>query len=322
MKWLQTYTGFWKNLRLVHFVFNLINRKKLRHNKPLYKKFGIHKSVLSSISSKDFKDKSARLPWLDYPITKEKIIEYPDFMKLDNNTQQSLLDWHEKGFLILPSFFDHQTIDAINYDIDLLLATEMLQFNYTKRKVMNAFQYSDVIRQTIQHKKLKNILEFILDNRVAPFQTINFIQGSEQAPHSDAIHMSTFPKGNLIAAWIALEDINADAGALQYYPGSHRLPYLTNADIGAKNNCLFLDNTSNRKHEIKTAQLIQENHLEAQTFLPKKGDVLIWHGNLIHRGLPVENNQLTRKSMVVHYFAKEVICYHEISERPALLQYQ
>jgi len=30
------------------------------------------------------------------------------------------------------------------------------------------------------------------------------------------------------------------------------------------------------------------------------------------------NKELTRKSFVVHYFAENVIAYHEISERPAI----
>ena len=321
MKWLQTYTGFWRNLRLLHFIYNYINRQKLKRNKDLYKRFGIKKSVYSSISSKDFIGKPNRLPWLDYPVTQEKLMEHPVFMQFDKSIQTALLGWHRNGFLVLPSFYNDNTIDKINQDIELLLETEMLQFNYTKKKVMNAFQYSEIIRQTIQDSRLKSILEFILENPVIPFQTINFIQGSEQAPHSDAIHMSTYPQGNLIAAWIALEDIQLEAGAIEYYLGSHQLPYLTNKDIGAKNNFLFLDANANAKHEIKTAKLIKDNNLKPSILTAKKGDVLIWHSNLIHGGLPIQNPKLTRKSMVTHYFTKDVICYHEISERPALIFY-
>jgi hypothetical protein len=36
--------------------------------------------------------------------------------------------------------------------------------------------------------------------------------------------------------------------------------------------------------------------------------------------MPVINKSLTRKSMVIHYYAKNVIKYHEITERPALLK--
>jgi ectoine hydroxylase-related dioxygenase (phytanoyl-CoA dioxygenase family) len=36
-------------------------------------------------------------------------------------------------------------------------------------------------------------------------------------------------------------------------------------------------------------------------FLARKGDVLFWHGMLIHGGAPVLDPHATRKSMVLHY---------------------
>ncbi len=67
-------------------------------------------------------------------------------------------------------------------------------------------------------------------------------------------------------------------------------------------------------------ELIREKDLQKEVFLAKKGDILIWHANLIHGGLPVVNPALTRKSMVIHYYATDVIKYHEITERPSLLK--
>ena len=41
--------------------------------------------------------------------------------------------------------------------------------------------------------------------------------------------------------------------------------------------------------------------------------------NLFHGGEPHLNRDRTRKSMVLHYFREGAICYHEITQRPALL---
>ena len=38
-----------------------------------------------------------------------------------------------------------------------------------------------------------------------------------------------------------------------------------------------------------------------KTFLPRKGDVLLWHGNLPHEGTRIRNTALTRRSLVTHY---------------------
>ena len=66
-------------------------------------------------------------------------------------------------------------------------------------------------------------------------------------------------------------------------------------------------------------ELIAKKNFEKKIFLAKKGDAFIWHANLVHGGSPVIDASLTRKSMVIHYYAKDVIKYHEISERPSLL---
>ena len=90
---------------------------------------------------------------------------------------------------------------------------------------------SSLIKKITHEKRLTNILNFILDKKVIPFQTINFLRGSNQRAHSDSIHMTTYPLGYLIAVWIALEDTNMGNGPLFYFPGSHRLPFLLNNDF-------------------------------------------------------------------------------------------
>ena len=45
--------------------------------------------------------------------------------------------------------------------------------------------------------------------------------------------------------------------------------------------------------------------LPLQTFLPRKGDALIWASDLVHGGSTMQNNN-TRKSIVTHYCPLEV----------------
>jgi ectoine hydroxylase-related dioxygenase (phytanoyl-CoA dioxygenase family) len=164
-----------------------------------------------------------------------------------------------------------------------------------------------------------DFLSFLLGRKVIPFQTLGFTQGSEQRAHSDSIHMTTEPPGFLIAAWIALEDCGPDSGPLFYYPGSHRLPYVMTGDYDSGNTAWTLGAETNRRYEDRIAQVIQEKQLQKQDFIARRGDVLIWHANLLHGGNPIRKKGVTRRSLVCHYFAEGVICYHEISQRPALM---
>jgi len=317
-KLIQKYTGAIRNIRLLHFFYNILHRKGLQHNKHLYPYFDIRQSVYKSISHKNFSGKRAKGPWLDNVISEKDIQNHPVFCHFPADIGAQLQQWQKNGFLIWKQFLDDETVDAINNDIDDLLEKKAVDFNYTNRKIFNAYRQSYPIRKVIKDKRLLQLLSFILDKKVLPFQTISFLKGSEQQPHSDSIHMSTFPQGYLIAAWFALEDISLEQGPLCYFPGSHRLPYISNDDYKNSSNTFMLDGNANQQYESKVAELIRENQLQKEIFTAKKGDVLVWHGNLIHGGEPMLNKELTRKSFVVHYFAADVIAYHEISERPAI----
>ncbi len=72
-------------------------------------------------------------------------------------------------------------------------------------------------------------------------------------------------------------------------------------------------------YEDVLEELVSQHQFERKEFTARKGDVLVWHANLVHGGAPILNKQSTRKSMVIHYYAKDVIKYHEITERPSLL---
>lgn len=307
-----------KKYKFLHWIYNLVHYKSLSHNRPAYKKYAIHRPVIASISSKNFPDKTSRA-WLDTGHSREVAPLRPAFHQFSAVWQQQLLSWSDKGYIILDQFFNEITTDSILEEIGKLVDRKKLHYTQD-RKLMFANRISASIREITFEKRLIDLLSFILDKEVVPFQTINFTHGSNQRAHSDSIHMTTYPLGYLIAVWIALEDTNPDNGPLFYYPGSHRLPYLLNGDFNEGASVLTTGKKDYPDYEDKIEEVIREKKLEKEIFLAKKGDILIWHANLIHGGLPVIQSSLTRKSMVIHYYAKDVIKYHEITERPSLLK--
>lgn len=307
-----------KRYKILHWLYNLLHYKSLSHNKVAYRQYAIHRPVIASISSKDFPDKESRA-WLDKGHSRELAPLKKGFSQFPDTIQHQLLSWSDNGYLILPQFFDETAIHSILEEIEQLVQTRKLR-PATDNKLMFANRISPLIRAITYEKRLTELLSFILGKEVVPFQTINFLQGSNQRAHSDSIHMTTYPLGYLIAVWIALEDIHPDNGPLFYYPGSHRLPYLLNNDFNEGGALLTLGKKDYGDYEDRMEALIREKQLKKEVFLAKKGDILIWHANLIHGGLPVKDPASTRKSMVIHYYAKDVIKYHEITERPSLLK--
>jgi len=311
---------FLRSLKVTYSAYNFLHAKDLEHNRGPYKDAGMRKFLFQSISSRDFAGlPQGEIPWLDKEVKAEEIKTKLAATSFLDETKSTLLAWKENGYAILPKFFDEKTIDSINAEIERLLAENKIEFTLGN-KIMFANKVSPLIQGLTVKKELADILGFILGRKVIPFQTINFIEGSQQQAHSDSIHMTTYPLGYLVAIWVALEDIKEDAGPLSYYPGSHKLPYLLNDGYERGGNVFTVGADSNYlKYEEKIGEVVKEKKLPKKIFTAKKGDVLIWHANLIHGGEKITRPGATRKSMVVHYFAEDVIKYHEITERPALL---
>ncbi|MCC6690465.1 MAG: phytanoyl-CoA dioxygenase family protein [Bacteroidia bacterium] len=318
---LKKYWNVLRRLRFLHLLNNIANYSVLKKNKLVYKKFNVDKSVVSSISSRDLKNTNTDIPWLDQSDALGQINKSKEFKQFDNITQQQLLLWIENGYLILKNFIPPTLINCVNADLEQLIKNGKVDFDYTNSRVMNLYRHSEAAKKIVTDERLINILSFTLGKKIIPFQSINFIYGSQQKTHSDSIHMTTHPPGYLIAIWVALEDLEPDCGLLHYYPGSHKLPYIMSGDFNNSNTSLMVGDDFYENYEKKIAETILEKKLTKKIFAAKKGDLLIWHANLLHGGEPRLNTTATRKSLVAHYFCEgDVINYHEITQRPAVIK--
>lgn len=105
------------------------------------------------------------------------------------------------------------------------------------------------------------------------------------------------------AAWIALDDIHPDSGPFQYIAGSHRWPQVTQEHIGRY---LDLDDPHwpTYSEDILTPLFEGEIHRRnstVTTYLPKRGDLLLWHSRLLHRGSKPVNPDMERRALIAHY---------------------
>jgi hypothetical protein len=310
-------TGLIKRAKFLYAVYNFFHKKQLLHNEALFKKAGLQKKYYSPLSSKDFVGLPGSVA--AFTIDKQKLSACKLFSALPDAGKESLLSFGDNGFAVINQYLTGPQVDAINAEVSDLLQQKKIKFT-NGNKIMFAIHVSSLLRATGNDADLKAVLSILLGGNALLFQSINFLTGSEQETHSDSIHMTTYPLGGLLGVWIALEDVTADNGPLHYYPGSHKLPYYLNADYDNQGNALFLGNKSYTDYENMIQEKIREQKLDKVTFVAKKGDLLIWHANLFHGGNPHLNKEKTRKSMVFHYFKEGAICYHEITQRPALIR--
>ena len=64
-RFFQKYTGFLRSLKLAYVINNLLNFKRLRHNRDLYRRYGLRKSIFSAVGSADFPQHHSDIPWIN-----------------------------------------------------------------------------------------------------------------------------------------------------------------------------------------------------------------------------------------------------------------
>jgi ectoine hydroxylase-related dioxygenase (phytanoyl-CoA dioxygenase family) len=205
------------------------------------------------------------------------------------------------GYLVLDSIqVDPPVLDAIVDELSGLYGAPMRNEGgviYYRNRIMDAWKINEHVKQLALAPDVLAVLEQLYGRRPLPFQTLNFRTGTQQAPHSDAMHFSSEPPGLMCGVWVALEDIDMENGPLVYYPGSHRLPEVTMQELG-----LHAGKDDYPAYERHVAEVIEREGLEPRFGLLKKGQALVWASNLLHGGAPQADRSRSRHSQVTHVF--------------------
>jgi phytanoyl-CoA hydroxylase len=169
-------------------------------------------------------------------------------------------------------------------------------------KINMAYIDSPAIRYACLHDKVLDALRDLLDDEAVPFNSLNFRKGSSQPLHVDTWYMPPPEGGRMAVIWICLEDVHPDAGPMVYVPGSHKIPPYIYSTGGRH----FVPEEVPLAAKYVEQQIIGAK-LEPKHFFAKRGDMFIWHEQLIHGGAYRTDPNLTRKSLVVHYFNRSCV---------------
>jgi len=274
---------------------------------------------------------SGPYPWLDLPDARERIAAKLRSGELSQEEAKQCEYWQEHGYVVIPRLIANDILDAVWASYEEAVAKGRIQLppepagegDPYPGRYLNPHKKIASLCRILKHPGLLRWNEVLTGREPRTLQTIMAHKGSQQGVHSDSIHMTTYPLGYLTAAWIAFEDIHPDCGPLVYYPGSHRLPYVFSKDVGITEADFRNEGYApyHARYEPNIRRLIEEYRLEPQYFHARKGDVLIWHANLLHGGSPRVNMQLSRRSLVVHFFAKGSFVYHDLAASRSKSQY-
>jgi hypothetical protein len=225
-------------------------------------------------------------------------------------TEEQIAHFDTHGYLVIDLGLDENFIAALLTKVESLYPDYRLQNPTAPARVQDAWKTVDEVRQLAVLPIALAALEQLFGRAALPFQTLNFPIGTRQLTHSDTIHFNSIPKGFMAGVWVALEDIDASNGPLQYYPGSHKLKEYTMQDFG-----LEPGYENYRHYETHIQALIEAQALTPEFGTIKQGQALIWHANLLHGGAAQTDLSRSRHSQVTHYYFENCTYYTPMNSR-------
>ncbi len=245
--------------------------------------------------------------------------------RLDNSFCE---EFKTNGVLHLKKVFTDDCIEKIVSSVQL--SREILEKGRESRglksgRIANLHATNREIFNFLNDPVLKQILKKLLSSEPVLWGSLAFNKGSQQPLHSDAPFFYVEPFGSMVGMWIALEDISPDAGPLCYVPQSHNKVLSvesvisTNENLKQKVNAFRELNVSAspRKYWDLSFEVSEEYSKVRQQLAgavevcPKKGDVFFWHQWLVHGGSKINNETLSRNSIVSHWVGKDAIPFDQ-----------
>jgi phytanoyl-CoA hydroxylase len=225
---------------------------------------------------------------------------------LDGDTRKQAEFFRREGYVVAAGLFNRSEVEEIRAIFDRIHA-EGVPGIYEKEKVYDAvanrddplFQYPRVMQP---HRFNDRILGFTVLPKVA--EKLRAFFGEEpaaaqsmfyfkppgargQALHQDQFYLMVEP-GTCIAAWTAIDDCDAENGAMLIVPKSNLTPVACPQTADARE--------SYTSHFVPVPE-----GLKAQLLPMKAGDTLFFNGSLIHGSGPNRSKTRFRRAFIAHY---------------------
>lgn len=162
---------------------------------------------------------------------------------------------------------------------------------------INPRQFGEFRQYATEHiltdARLRAMFETLFSDTPKVVQSMYFEGNSATWEHQDSYYLDSETVGEMAAAWIAVEDISAEAGRFFVCPKSHL--------IKLDDHSLYNNIAENHDGYINSVvQKIRDEKLTIRAPVLKKGDVLFWNAWTIHGSLDSQDANFSRSSITCH----------------------
>lgn len=178
------------------------------------------------------------------------------------------------------------------------------------------------LRELVTYGPLAELLEATVGVPMGVHLNLTGWVSTQRLWHQDGyLNPASGPGDRYAAVWIALGDIDPDAGPFEYVPGSHRWHRLTKERL-AETGIVDVNKESFPADSEKVLTPLVEAEIERRgatvaSYVPNMGDVLLWHPRLYHQGSPPLFENAYRPALIAHYSS---IHHRPDMPRPAVRQ--
>jgi hypothetical protein len=207
--------------------------------------------------------------------------------------------WRVQGYLLLPKFLPDSVVDGY---VKLCHESGAVPHGF---KGPQPYIENPGMRDICCHLPLLQKIEEVIPTPMAVNLALTGWRSTTRTWHQDDYLNPPYINGWYVAVWMALADLDPDCGVFEFVPGSHRWPLMRGAKILAALPPEQREGNWPRHGEALVTPLfdakIAEHRLPIKKFLAKKGDVLIWHARLAHRGSLPKVPDMLRPALICHY---------------------
>jgi hypothetical protein len=264
---------------------------------------------------------SSSAPPVAGPITFADLSEIPDPSALPPLDRPGVdeaalspeqLQWRREGVAILRGFMPDSVLDPY-IERRGRLQTESPEHFLTGWYSGSPYEHVPELRTVALYPPLMKMLKDLIGEDMLMHLNLTGWVSTERNWHQDDYLNPPWVNSWYAAVWFALGEIDPDCGPFEYVPGSHTWPLMRRDKVrGCMSEAAAneVDPVSKNLVWPKTSETFVVPAVEAEiaargvaprSFLAQKGDVLVWHGRLLHRGsVPRVPNKL-RPALIVHY---------------------
>lgn len=220
--------------------------------------------------------------------------------------------YNEKGYLIAPLLIDDADINALKVETAKIFRGERgiidglqpVAENERDDEILSKYvaihfphKISPLIKDTLSHPKIVNVLTHILGPNVKSMQSMLFVKApgkAGQSWHQDEYYIPT-RDCSLVGAWIAIDDATIANGCLWIIPGSHKPSYIRRRV--ANDNPDYAD--------VDTVDVSAYRKEDKTPVEVKRGTVVFFNGYTLHSSLKNRTDNCFRMALVNHYMRAE-----------------